>query len=110
MNRSFAQPRIIEAPNDLAASTVAPAVELNDEPQAPFPTALTTTMIALLLVSGFINGSPLLLLSALMGLPLLLWRLFVTLDEWREQKASTTTTNADQPSGTTPTTNQIERP
>lgn len=110
MNRSFEQPCIIDTPDDLAASTVAPAVALNEEPQAPFPTALTTTMIALLLVSGFINGSPLLLLSALLGSPLLLWRLFVTLDEWREQETSTTTTNADQPSGTTSTTNQIERP
>jgi hypothetical protein len=87
-------------------------VALNDEQQAPFPTALTTTMIVLLLVSGFLNGSSLLLLSALMGLPLLLWRLFVTLDACSERIAATTTSTsaADQPSGTTSTTNQIERP
>lgn len=118
MNDLADNPR--SSPDDLACLAAPnPTLHTTEEPETPFPTLALMSVMLLFFIAAILSNSIVMLISALLPTPLLLWRLFVTLDEWEVRRAaarklnaatSTTKTAADQPSGTTPTTNQIERP
>lgn len=87
-----------------------PEVANDAEPVAPFPTLPLIAMMLVFLIAAIINGSIIMLVSALLPTPLLLWRLFVTLDERevrraaaRKPLATTSTLNSSANPATTPT-------
>lgn len=85
-----------------------------DETNDRFPTLQIIALMVVVLITAFISNSIVMLVSALLPTPLLLWRLFVVLDEWETSRAmkaapkSPDPTNANGPTATlNPTT---ERP
>ena len=74
-----------------------------EEPETPFPTVAYIGLTTVMIVAAIINGSLVMLVSALLPTPLLLWRLFVTLDEWEERRAA-----ARKPNEATATNNNAE--
>ncbi|MEQ2007068.1 MAG: hypothetical protein ABMA26_09730 [Limisphaerales bacterium] len=65
-----------------------------DEPEAPLPTLTLISMMLVFFITAIINNSTVMLVSALLPTPLLLWRLFVTLDEWEARRAAAMKTAA----------------
>ena len=51
------------------------------------------SMMLVFLIAAILNNSMVMLVSALLPTPLLLWRLFVTLDEWEVRRAAKKTAN-----------------
>ncbi|MEQ2010109.1 MAG: hypothetical protein ABMA26_25275 [Limisphaerales bacterium] len=74
------------------------------EPEAPFPTLALIAMMLAFFIAAILNGSMVMLVAALLPTPLLLWRLFVTLDEWEARR----TAAMKAPAGST--TNHTESP
>lgn len=84
-----------------------------EEPEAPFPTLPFISMMLVFFIAAILNNSLVMLVSALLPTPLLLWRLALTLDDWEARRAAkktaTTSTcnNAASPAtaaGSQPTT------
>ena len=77
-----------------------------DEPEAPFPTVAYISLTTVMIVIALLNNSLVMLVSALLPTPLLLWRLFVTLDEWEVRRAAikTAATSATDHAESPPTT------
>ena len=107
MNTPSYNPRGI--PDDLAClAAPIPTPHPTDEPEAPFPTVAYISLTTVMIVIALLNNSLVMLVSALLPTPLLLWRLFVTLDEWemrraaRKTAATSATDHAESPA-TAPT-------
>lgn len=87
MNTPSYNPRGI--PDDLACLAAPnPTPHTTAEPEAPFPTVAYISLTTVMIVIALLNNSLVMLVSALLPTPLLLWRLFVTLDEWEMRRAA----------------------
>lgn len=76
-----------------------------DASEDQFPMLPLSAMMLVFLIAAILNGSTVMLVSALLPTPLLLWRLFVTLDEWEARRAA-----ARKPLATTSTLNSAASP
>lgn len=89
-----------------ATSTATSPMHNTEEPEAPFPTLALMSVMLVFFIAAILNGSMVMLVSALLPTPLLLWRLFVTLDEWEARRsamnpvATATTDHAASPATT----------
>lgn len=107
MNTLANNPRGI--PDDLAClAAPIPTPPITDEPEAPFPTLSLLALMSVIFITAIINNSTVMLVSALLPTPVLLWRLFVTLDEWEARRAAiktagTSTSNNAASTATAPT-------
>ena len=70
------------------SQSTCPEVANDAEPVAPFPTLPFISLMLVFFITAIINNSTVMLVSALLPTPLLLWRLFVTLDEWEARRAT----------------------
>lgn len=79
----------------------------SEEPEDRFPLLTLIAMMLVFFIAAILNGSTVMLVAALLPTPLLLWRLFVTLDEWEARRAAmktpaTSITNSAANPATTP--------
>lgn len=79
-----------------------------DELEAPFPTLMMIALMLASLIAAIINGSIVMLVSALLLTPVLVWRLFLTIEDWEERRAaarnSLATTSTQTIAASTPPT------
>lgn len=106
MNKLADNPR--SSPDDLAClDAPKPTPHTTEEPEAPFPTVAYTSLTTAMIVIALLNNSLVMLVSALLPTPLLLWRLALTLDDWEARRATkktattSTSNNAASPATTT---------
>ena len=66
----------------------------SDASEDQFPTLPLISTMLVFLIAAILNNSLVMLVSALLPTPLLLWRLFVTLDEWEARRAAMKTAAA----------------
>lgn len=83
------------------------------EPEDRFPLLSLIALMSIVLIAAIINNSIVMLLSALLPTPLLVWQLFVAFEDWEDRRsaaiktaATSTTNNAESP----PTTAAAPQP
>lgn len=118
-SRSFSRQRSVMSNNNggcLSSKsgrhpTATTPMNINDEPEAPFPTLPLIAMMLVFFIAAIINSSLVMLVSALLPTPLLLWRLFVAVDDWEVRRAAKkTATTSTLNSAASPATAAAPQP